>query len=279
MGTCSYCGTSAGLFRAYHPECKYAYDRGKKEMVLRATMAIKSGENLDGLEANMKALAVRARVPQDEVRAAMIAAWGNVLEDFLSDDGPISPEEESRLVKAKERLGLSQDELEVNGNYSKLVKATVLRGIEKGEIPPLAMREGDLPFNFEKSEALVWHFGGCAYFQERVRRSRVGGYSGLSVRVAKGVSWHLGAFESHPVEVAGMEAVDSGDAAITSRHIYFAGSRASWRVPYAKIVSLVPYRDALGFFRDATNAKQQVLVTGDGWFTYNLVANLAKLDS
>jgi hypothetical protein len=63
--------------------------------------------------------------------------------------------------------------------------------------------------------------------------------------------------------------------AVTSKHIHFAGGKKSLRVPYTKIVSFTPYSDGIGIMRDAANAKQQVLVTGDGWFTYNLLTNLS----
>jgi len=47
-------------------------------------------------------------------------------------------------------------------------------------------------------------------------------------------------------------------------------------VPYSKIVSFTPYSDGIGIQRDAASAKPQTFVTGDGWFIYNLVVNLAR---
>jgi len=49
--------------------------------------------------------------------------------------------------------------------------------------------------------------------------------------------------------------------------------------PYAKIVSFEPFSDGLGLVRDAAIAKPQIFVTGDGWFTYNLVTNLSRIHS
>ena len=46
---------------------------------------------------------------------------------------------------------------------------------------------------------------------------------------------------------------------------------------HERIVSFTPYTDGIGVQRDALTAKPQSFVTGDGWFTYNLVTNLAKL--
>ena len=66
---------------------------------------------------------------------------------------------------------------------------------------------------------------------------------------------------------------------LTTKHLYFAGARKKFRVRYAKIVSFEPYSDGLGIMRDAQTAKPQTFRTGDGWFAYNLAANLAQLQN
>jgi hypothetical protein len=71
--------------------------------------------------------------------------------------------------------------------------------------------------------------------------------------------------------------VDTGIAVITAKNIYFCGPAKSFRVAYKKIVSFQPFSDGFGITRDAISAKPQIFVTGDGWFAYNLVTNLAKL--
>jgi hypothetical protein len=48
-------------------------------------------------------------------------------------------------------------------------------------------------------------------------------------------------------------------------------------VPYNKIVSFLPFDDGIGIVRDAQTAKPQIFKTGDGWFTYNLLVNLAQM--
>jgi len=46
---------------------------------------------------------------------------------------------------------------------------------------------------------------------------------------------------------------------------------------YEKIVSFESYEDGIGLQRDAASVKPQSFVTGDGWFTYNLITNLAQM--
>ena len=41
-------------------------------------------------------------------------------------------------------------------------------------------------------------------------------------------------------------------------------------------VSVNPCADGIGVMRDAQTAKPQTFRTGDGWFIYNLVTNLAQ---
>ena len=66
-----------------------------------------------------------------------------------------------------------------------------------------------------------------------------------------------------------------GGFVVTDKNLYFAGSQKSLRIGFAKILSFERFSDGIGVMRDATTAKPQIFVTGDGWFTYNLVTNLA----
>ena len=63
---------------------------------------------------------------------------------------------------------------------------------------------------------------------------------------------------------------------LTARHIYFAGSRKKFRVRYDRIVSFDSYDDGFRIMRDAQTARPQAFRTGDGWFAYHLVTNLAQ---
>jgi hypothetical protein len=115
------------------------------------------------------------------------------------------------------------------------------------------------------------------YLEEKARRLYVGRSRGVSVRVMKGVYYHTAGFKGYPVDRTERLHVDTGSVAITTKHIYFSGPRRAFRVPFAKIVSFEPFSNGLGFIRDSASAKPQILVTHDGWFTYNLVTNLARL--
>lgn len=99
----------------------------------------------------------------------------------------------------------------------------------------------------------------------------------MSIRVMKGVYYRVGAFRGAPVDRTERVVVDRGILAVTNKHIYFAGGRKSFRIRHDKIVSHMPFSDGVGIVRDAATAKPQIFVTGDGWFTFNLLSNVAHL--
>ena len=135
----------------------------------------------------------------------------------------------------------------------------------------------NLPLNLKKDEQLVWAFAITSYLEDRTRRQYVGSSAGVSIRIVKGVYYHASAFKGNPVDVAERVHVDSGILAITDKNIYFYGPRKTMRVPYNKIVAFYPFSNGFGIVRDAASAKPEIFVNGDGWFSYNLVTNLAKL--
>nr|CBX28878.1 hypothetical protein N47_B20240 [uncultured Desulfobacterium sp.] len=151
--------------------------------------------------------------------------------------------------------------------------ADVLNGV----IPQRMSIDGNLPINLQKGEQIVWAFSGSKYLEDKTRRQFVGGSQGVSIRVMKGVYYRVGAFKGQAVEHTERIHIDTGWVVVTNKNIYFAGPRKSVRLPYKKIVSFEPFSDGVGVMRDAATAKPQIFVTGDGWFTYNLVTNLSQL--
>ena len=175
---------------------------------------------------------------------------------------------------------ISWVEANEKGSYWKLAKAAILRDITDGNVPDVFHdEEGLLPFNFQKNEKLIWAFYNplVDYYQRRSSTEYVGGHQGVSIKVMKGVYYRIGGFRGHPVITANLINVGKGIMAVTTKHIYFAGKIESFRIRFEKIVSFVPYDDGIGIQTDKARAKPQIFVTGDGWFTYNLVTNLAQL--
>ena len=120
-------------------------------------------------------------------------------------------------------------------------------------------------------------FEDVKYHEHKKRTEYVGGSRGVSFRVAKGVYYRTGAFKGRRVETMEQVHVDSGLLGMTSKHLYFVGEHKRFRIRFDKIISFEPLKDGISVQRDAMTATPQTFITGDGWFTYNLVANLAQM--
>lgn len=283
MGKCKYCGNPAGFLRSKHAECEEKHQQreraiqlGRQRIASEVTHTINGSDNFDNLEQEIVKIEQSYFVPSSERKALLATGWENSVEKFL-EDGIFDAAEEKRLADFKERFALSQDDLDKNGALTKTTKAAVLRDVLNGVVPQRVAINGNLPVNLQKGEQVVWAFANSKYLEDKTRRQFVGVSHGVSIRVMKGLYYRVSAFKGHPVEYTERVHVDTGWVVVTTKNIYFVGPRKSVRLPYAKIVSFEPFNDGIGVMRDSATAKAQIFVTGDGWFTYNLVTNLSQL--
>ena len=192
------------------------------------------------------------------------------------EDGVLSLDEEHALNRYLDHFDLEQADVNANGAFRSMIQSAVIREAAEGIIPD---RLGDIPpvpFNLMKSEQLVWLIDDVDYYEVKTRRERRGSSHGLSIRVAKGLYYRPSTFKSRPIEWEETVHEDTGLLGVTSKHIYFHGPRKRFRIRYDRIVSFEPYSDGIGVMRDAQTARPQTFHTGDGWFIYNLVTNLAQ---
>ena len=82
-------------------------------------------------------------------------------------------------------------------------------------------------------------------------------------------------FESRTIVDDAAARTDFGTVAITTQNIYFSGQGTSFKIPYPDMLIVDPYKNGIMIKREALTGFQ-AFVTGDGWFTYNLVSNLAR---
>jgi hypothetical protein len=279
LGDCKYCGKPAGFLRSKHAECERAVQEGQQRIGTKVLHAINGSENFDGLEKAISAIEQSSIVPMAlfvDRKSFLLKGWETSVEQFL-EDGILDATEEKRLVEFKDHFALSPSELDRNGALTKITKAAAIRDVLNGVVPQRMVVDGNLPINFQKNEQVVWAFPNSKYLVDKIRRQYVGGSQGVSIRVMKGVYYRAGAFKGHATEHTERVLIDTGWVAITNKSIYFVGPQKSVRLPYTKIVSFEPFSDGIGIMRDAATAKLQIFLTGDGWFTYNLVTNLSKI--
>ena len=275
MGDCIYCGQPAGFLRRAHGHCKDNHERGKSQIVSLVSRVSSEDVDYQRLNADIKEIASSSRMRRDAIRACVVAGYENAVERAL-DDHVITEEEQERLHGLQRHMSLSQDALNRNGAFDRLIKAGVLRDVLNGVVPQ-GIQFAGVPFNLQKSETLVWVFQDVDYYEVKTKTKFVGGSRGVSLRVTKGVYYRVGGFKGERVQESATVHVDTGLMGLTTKHIYFAGPSKRFRINYRKIVAFETFSDGIGVQRDAQTAKPQSFRTGDGWFTYNLVANLAQM--
>jgi hypothetical protein len=276
MGNCIYCGQPAGFIKRSHKKCKKNHEYGKLEIIYLVSQTGSKGGDIGQLEAQIEQISKTSSIAEQNIKSLITTGWEKAV-TLAFEDGILSEQEETSLVELKEYFSLSQELLDKNGAFTKIVKGSVLRDILEGKIPEKMTINGNIPFNIQKSEKLIWVFQNVDYYEEKTRTSYVGGSQGVSFRIAKGVYYRTGNFKGEKVQTSETIHADTGLFGVTNKHIYFAGSSKRFRIAYSKIVAFEPYSDGIGVQRDAATAKPQSFTTGDGWFTYNLITNLAQM--
>jgi len=263
MGECHFCGRDARMLRSSHRDCERQLEEGIDEY-----LAGRSSRS--ALDAKVLALSAKGKHGVD----VLLDRWDRAVEGALADR-VLTAEEERRLMEGAEAFGLEPTNLNDRKTYQQLVKAAVLRELLEGTIPE-RLKVQRLNLILLKGEKVVWVFPGTEFLEQRTQRSFAGVSHGLGIRVMKGVYYRPSVFRGSPVERTTTVSHGKGALAITNKHVSFVGAKTV-RVPYRKIVSVQPYRDGIGLQRDAAAARPMNFVTGDGWFAYNLVTNIAQI--
>jgi hypothetical protein len=164
--------------------------------------------------------------------------------------------------------------------WGKFVRICACGDIDRGVLPTRVKVTGNLPFNTETGEIVVWVFPGVEYLEFKTVRSSTRGYGGVSVRVLPGMYAHLG--QSAPASVSeGFVLVDTGLLALTDRAILFGGSHKALRIKYRDIVSFTRYDYGFAVCKGNQAATSQAFEVKDDLpgFPFVLVQGLAKLKS
>ena len=293
MGNCVHCGKAAGFWKTEHEACaadaakhQQALADAERDKALASKLAaqalvddvaqtVHQGGSLVALEGRLLDAIAAGQVGYPQRQAALLNGWQRAAA-MLLDDGVLSAEEESRLVQCRTRFDLGDDALNTDGSLLRVQQASTLRRVMAGDAGSSVTVEPGFPVNFQRGEKPVWVFHKVAYFEDRDRKQYQGRSQGISVRVLSGVYVRLGAFKGEPLISTHRTHVDSGMLVVGTQNLYFVGPKKSLRVPFGKIVNFTRLSDGIGIHRDAASAKPQFFQTGDGWFVYNLLINLAQ---
>lgn len=193
-------------------------------------------------------------------------------------DGVITEDEENSIIDFKSHFNISNADASENQFYLKFVKSLLLRDVLNGVVPRRMTITNRVPFILQKNEKLIWLINDVDYYIDKERRHYVGGSQGMSIRIAKGIYYRVGAFKGQPVTTTEKVYMGKGILGFTVKHLYFYNYKTSFRIRYDKIVSLIPKHDGFIILKDDATAKHQSFIDGDGWFSYNLITNLSQME-
>ena len=154
-------------------------------------------------------------------------------------------------------------------SIERITKGSILRDLDTGVIHQFPVES--LSIMLLKDELVVWLFKNAQLYQLKSHSSYVGSSQGVSIRIARGLYYRVGAFEGHRVQTENLEFQETGELVATDHNVYFSGNKRSLRIPLQKIVSVHGYSDGIGLVREASNPKPLVFVFDDPWFASNLI--------
>ena len=153
------------------------------------------------------------------------------MDDALSDH-VLSHHEENRLNEVNEAFDIQESDLDELDYKKKLVKALILRDLSEGKIPNRTdLSVGTIPISLEKGETMIWAFMPTEYHKLHTRSQYVGGSTGMSVRLMKGMYLRSSAYKGERIQTSEMQSAGQGILVVTNKNLFFYGSSEIVKVP------------------------------------------------
>jgi hypothetical protein len=274
MGICTYCGAKAGWFSDAHSKCAEKALAGQQEIQQAVKLAVVNNQLLRDLQAAVETIRAQSNVPQTDLISAVMAGWSEGA-TIRAQAAPLSDGDDSAMEAIFKAYGLTPEQMVKTEGFLQMAASLILWHVLHDSIIPY---EGPVRFNLQRGEVAVFGIANVVLSEERTATSYVGGYSGASVRVGRGLYYHLGGVRGHREEHTAIQEVDYGLFLMTTQGIYFGGDHQNFRVPFNRIVRFQPYSDGVGICKDG--GKEQIFApvrsANLGWFMYNTVQALSQ---
>jgi hypothetical protein len=238
--TCETCGQNLPLFSSKRVCDKCASEQAAKLAQIEQGIIggkVATREQLDflaGLEHSQK-----------------VACYRHILSGFL-EDAELEDAEIDALNTLREGLGLTLEEAQFVDVVLPYSYARAIR--EEGHLPSVRL-------DFQGADGVVLRKGElvhayCPVVYKELR-SVVTGYSGgshgVSIRVMKGVRYHVGTHRGHVIREDRLQEVSRGVLILTNQRLFLHPARGASRtvsIPRAKIQSYTCYENAIEVFKE-----------------------------
>ncbi len=256
---------------------RFKEKRARKAEVKQATISISNAvvsgifqDDLFEVAGAVSQVAMPARLDAPTVRATVISSLDRVVDKAL-EDGILTEDEEQRISDLMDHYSITATDIS-QALAERLVQAAVIRDLMEGTVNP-RLDVTDLPFNLGKKEIVIWLFRSVRAYEHKTGYRYVGGSSGTSIRIAKGVYWRVGSYRGRRVPEDQRIGIGTGPLAVTNKYLYFMGGGKSLRVAHNKIISIVPTGGSVLVGRDLASSHTLEFSTNDDWALANILSN------
>lgn len=166
-------------------------------------------------------------------------------------DGVITSEEEADLSRIQKYLGVQ--DYDIKATKSELLRLRLIDEINHGNLPIQTVSNVVI----QRGEVVHWEEQGNILEERVVSKHYVGGSNGVSFRIAKGVSYRIGASRGHIVTDKAIVPISTGRLIFTNKRILFAGDRKSFALSLNKILNIDFFSDGLQLH--ATTGKPRII--------------------
>jgi hypothetical protein len=149
-----------------------------------------------------------------------------------------------------------------------------LHQIDKGDISSLA-EITNVPILLSKDEKCYIKVHEVELYEDRSVSDTVGGYSGFSFRVARGVSYRIGGFGAQSESHMEKRLIDKGIFYVTNKRYVFDGSSKNIEGDLKKVISVEAYSDGIKISR--ANKRDEVFAGDmDGEYIGAVISGIVK---
>jgi hypothetical protein len=197
-----------------------------------------------------------------DIRPLRLPAYSSAVE-AVTTNGDVTDDQVRNIERIQHFLKLPDKD--VATQKQKLQRALQISQIHRGHLATVEVA-GVVR---KKNETLHWRESASLMEERVVDRKYVGGSHGVSIRIAKGLTYRVGAQRGHIVTEKAMVPVSTGNLVISNLRVMFLGNKKSFNVLLGKIMDIHMYADGLQLTDDAG---RQRLVQFDGTSNADLIA-------
>ena len=194
---------------------------------------------------------------EDDIRKIRVDAYLAAFE-VAKADKKVSKEEAEELASIQKYLGIG--EMEIESTKKELARLRLLGEIQEGNLPTTTV----VNLVTLRDELVYWTEPAILAEEKVINRRYEGGSSGVSFRIAKGVSYRVGGHRGHFISETGIVPVSNGELVLTSKRVIFKGDNKSFATKLDQILNLQLFSNGFCFSENNKSKPRRIKFVQEG---------------